>query len=73
MDPAQIAPTGEVWLGSTFVLGINLFSLQYVYGYKTINIKYLIFSNGIEQDLIIINQLSNKNEDFIYRGLLWTP
>ena len=48
MDPAQIAPTGEVWLGSTLVLGINLFSLQYVYGYKTINIKYLIFSNGIE-------------------------
>ena len=38
MDLAQIAPTGEVWLGSTLVLGINLFSLQYVYRYKTINI-----------------------------------
>ena len=30
MDPAQIVPTREVWLGSTLVLGINLFSLQYV-------------------------------------------
>ena len=42
MDPAQIAPTGEDWLGSTLVLGINIFSLQYVFGYKTINIKYFL-------------------------------
>ena len=45
MDPAQIVPTREVQLGSTLVLGINLFSLQYVYRYS---IYHLIFSHGKE-------------------------